>query len=132
MGEQASAPSVCACIGSVLRVGTVLMPTVPCAPPPSYQMESMQRENEWKESWIAHEIQTFQQREQERNALKAGMNEERARWLLKLKEYTAELKEVRDENLTLKGEVSALKSKNMMHKVSTKHTRAHQRTPAHA
>ena len=35
---------------------------------------------------MAHEIQTFQQREAERTQLKNSMNEERSRWLLKLKE----------------------------------------------
>jgi predicted nucleic acid-binding Zn-ribbon protein len=78
------------------------------------KMEALQRENEWKEAWIAHEIQSFQQREEERKVLKAQMNDERARWLAKLKDYTSELKGVREENLVLKQDLAAAKSVKRM------------------
>ena len=78
------------------------------------KMEALQRENEWKEAWIAHEIQSFRQREDERAELKNQMNEERARWLGKLKEYTADLRAVREENLKLKQDLASAGSQKRL------------------
>lgn len=71
------------------------------------KLELMQRENEWKQAWLAHELQTFASREEERKQTKAQMNDERARWLAKLKEINGELSTIRAENLQLKSNLAS-------------------------
>ena len=70
----------------------------------------LKREQEWKEAWVMNELRNHNQREQEKQKMRLQWNNERQRWLVKIKSYANETKLLRDNNTSIKSQLDTTKS----------------------
>jgi hypothetical protein len=69
--------------------------------------ELAKKEQEWREAWILNELRSNQLREQEKIAMRQTWANERTQWLLRIKQFGTEAKELRQQTLELQAKLDA-------------------------